>query len=96
MNKASFDPATTTPEDAAKVVAQIAELLGVEATHDAVEKALQALFAAVTDDGSDQLTESERTACRSLGCRPADFVTLKKSTSDGAYKERLRRANAAR
>lgn len=55
---ATFDPAKNppSPADAQKVIAQVAALLGVDdpdhADHDTIDKALDALFAAVTGAGN--------------------------------------------
>jgi hypothetical protein len=94
----TFDPAKNplTPDKAHELISQIADLLGVEANHDAIQSALDAVFAAVTDDdGSDQLTSSERQACEASGCSPREFLQLKKSTSTGTFHERLRRQATA-
>lgn len=86
MNKTAFDPSTTTPDDAKKLVAQIAAILGVDdPTHDAVDQALDALFAVITGDTADDttdppnLTDSERRAAKAVGCSLRDFAAAKKA-----------------
>lgn len=64
MNMATkFDYAKATPADAHKIIAKLAEMLGVEdaSDHEAIESALAALFTASGDrgtDGQDEETEN--------------------------------------
>jgi hypothetical protein len=87
MNRTAFDPSTTTPEQAKKIVAQIADILGVDdPTHDAVDKTLDQLFAVITGDDdtsgpSPTLTSSERKAATALGCSPRDFAAAKRAVA---------------
>lgn len=95
-SKLAFDPSNPpSPGDAQKLIAQIADILGVDdpqhADHDTIDKALDALFAAVT--GGDAVTDSaidpkvvansltaaQLKICREKGVSPADFLAVKNS-----------------
>lgn len=97
-----FDPSKTSPEDAHKMILQIAEMLGVEdPSLDNVEQALETLFGLVSGDQASKaqqdraalarMTESEKKACKAQGCRPSEFLRVKNTLSTTSYQKRLAR-----
>jgi hypothetical protein len=73
------------PGDAQQVLAQIAQLLGVDdpSDFDAIDQALEQLIFAIAGDQAQQdtarmsLSESERKAVQALGCDSRDFLRLR-------------------
>ena len=81
-----FDPSKTTPQEAHALIQKVATIVGLDpdSTFDAVDAALDALFAAAGDRGAQvaanaarMCTPEELAACRAQGCSPADFLALK-------------------